>query len=580
VQVLRGHGVGLLIGVIAKADQLRTVEEFFELFKTPWEFYRPGQMYDVIISSVDEIPEVSAKLLLVCSPTGKSMDARLGAIALGKHQRAFLCHRDTRLPIYGQLTTFADGSKGIPYIAADCGTAGLRFNLSSFTVIRLGYDLFDEVQSLLSGGQPVEHAHIPTLDIHIGMLRNWILNEGIPLVEIPPVPAGHSFAVCLTHDIDFVGIRNHKFDHSMWGFVYRGTLGAARNLFRGRISASQLLKSWRAVASLPFVYAGWAKDFWEPFEWYLEVERGLPATYFLIPFKRRSGENVPGVRGFLRAAAYDVSDLPHWTEVLLNRGCELGVHGIDAWHSVEKGRNELARITAATNESKTGIRIHWLLRDANTPSVLERAGYTYDSTCGYNETVGYRAGTGQVFRPLCARTLLELPLHIQDGALFFAERLNLSELEAEKRCQTLIDHAGKHGGVLTVLWHDRSHGPERFWGDFYVRLVQALRSQDAWFDTAMHVADWFRKRREARFERVESKGVARTQVRYQGEKIDPPLKVRVHTPRAKDDAKSLEATGSEFTDISWNGESVNELEAQIAARFAPAPADFALSSLP
>jgi len=62
-------------------------------------------------------------------------------------------------------------------------------------VVRLGYDLFQEVQFLLSAGQPLEQASIPTLDIHIRMLRNWILSEGIPLLEIPPVPGGHSFAV-------------------------------------------------------------------------------------------------------------------------------------------------------------------------------------------------------------------------------------------------------------------------------------------------------------------------------------------------------------------------------------------------
>src|SRR5437764_12515160 len=103
------------------------------------------------------------------------------------------------------------------------------------------------------------------------MLRQWILEAGIPLIEIPPTPAGHSFLACLTHDIDFVGIRNHKFDHSMWGFLYRSTLGAIRNFLRQRISFRRLLASWGAAISLPFVYLGWKKDFWNPFEWYLRV---------------------------------------------------------------------------------------------------------------------------------------------------------------------------------------------------------------------------------------------------------------------------------------------------------------------
>jgi hypothetical protein len=565
-----------VIGVIPRTSQVRAVEEFFELFKTPWEIFRPGQPYDVVVSTADNVPEVNAKLLLVYGPAEKSIDAHLGISARGRHQHAVLSDKDGSLPIYGELLTFADGSKGSACLTANSEPAGFRVGSKNSVVMRLGYDLFDEVKFLLSAGQPVENAGVPALDIHIRMLREWILEAGIPLLEILPIPAGHDFSVCLTHDIDFVGIRNHKFDHSMWGFVYRATVGAIRNLFRGRLSGKRFLQSWRAVASLPFVFAGWAKDFWEPFEWYLEVEKGLPATYFLIPFKRRSGEKVPGADASFRATAYDIGDLSQWTMVLQDRGYELGVHGIDSWHSVEKGRDEIARCKAVTGKAETGIRMHWLLRDANTPSVLEHAGYAYDSTFGYNETVGYRAGTTQVFRPLGVQTLLELPLHIQDGALFYPKRLDLSEPQAEKRCQSLIDNATKFGGVLTVLWHDRSHGPERFWGDFYIKLVQTLKSRDTWFGSAAQVVEWFRKRREVRFERVDAQGGARTQLRYDGGKIDPPLKVRLYAPRRPHDRKSP-APRPEFSDISWNGQSADELEIQIA-RLAPTHADLALSS--
>ena len=560
-----------MIGVIPKPGQLEAVEEFFELFKTPWELHRPEGAYDVIIATVDEVPEVSTKLLLAYGSAEKDIDARFGIAARRRQQGAILSDHDTRLPIYSELLTFADGSNGISCATVSSEIAGVTVGSASLSVIRLGYDLFEEVQFLLSVGQPLEHAHIPTLEIHIRMLRRWILGAGISLLEIAPAPWHHSFVVCLTHDIDFVGMRNHRFDHSMWGFVYRATVGAVRNVVRGRLSLTRLFRSWLAAASLPFVYAGWARDFWEPFEWYLGVENGLPVTYFLIPFKRRPGENVPGFHASRRATAYDVNDLPHWTAVLLKRGCELGVHGIDAWHSAAKGREELAAIAAVTGESNIGIRMHWLLRDASTPSVLERSGYAFDSTFGYNETIGYRAGTGQVFCPLGARRLLELPLHIQDGALFFPQRLDLSERDAEQRCRALIDNANTFGGVLTILWHDRSHAPERFWGDFYVTLLQTLRMLDAWFGTATQVISWFRKRRSVRFERVGPPDSLRTHLQYEGEEIHPPLRIRVYVPRQRgnDDECSCAAT-AEYVDLPWNGTSADELELQKAAPFSTA----------
>ena len=473
-----------MIGVLCKPSQATVVEEFFELFKTPWEHWRPGRAYDAVIVTGDELPAIDASLVLV----------------------------------YGAAARIDSGGR----------------------IVRFGFDLFDEVERLLTTGQPLDLAHVPTLDLHIATLRTAMIDAGITFVEIPPVPAGHEFAVCLTHDIDFVGVRRHKFDHTMWGFVYRSTVGALTNWARRRITAQRLRETWRALLALPFVYLGWAKDFWSPFEWYLRVEDGLPSTYFLIPFKRRGGDRVPGRHPNRRGTAYDITDIPQWTRALEAAGCEIGVHGIDAWHSVEKGKEERARIAAVTGDTRVGNRTHWLLRDECSATVLEDAGYTYDSTEGYNETVGYRNGTTQVFRPAGARTLLELPLHIQDGALFYPGRLNLPEPSAWERCSAMIANASRFGGVLTILWHDRSHGPERFWGGFYVRLVETLRARGTWFGTATGIVRWFQTRRDVCFEEFETRDGAAIRLRGRGQSVEPPLTVRIHGPSA-------------VTDTPWNG---------------------------
>src|SRR5262249_52659473 len=146
----------------------------------------------------------------------------VAGISKGAPQRPVLV-RDSNSedPVYSELLplTASDGARAVLTVGAEA--AGLWIDQpSGGAMLRLGYDLFDEVRGLLREGQPVEYAHIPTLDLHIDLLRRWILRAGIPLVEIPPAPAGHDFIVCLTHDIDFIGIRRHVLDHSMWGFVY------------------------------------------------------------------------------------------------------------------------------------------------------------------------------------------------------------------------------------------------------------------------------------------------------------------------------------------------------------------------
>ena len=537
-----------MIGVIAQEHETNTVEEFFQLFKVPWEFYRSGASYDVILISGPAPDGVVAQLVLIYGSNAHSSDRQTGTIGLAKVDNAKLDWKGNQIPLYGQLLTFGAADQNIVCATAAAEVAAIELKPRNPRVIRLGFNLFEEIAFLLDAGQPVESALIPSLDLHIGLLRDLILASGVSIIEIPPMPTGHDFAVCLTHDIDFVGIRRHKFDHTMWGFLYRSTIGAMSNFIRGKTSFHRLLQCWKAAIKLPFVFLGWARDFWMPFEWYLDVEKNLSPTYFFIPFKRRQGENVTVSHADRRGCAYDITDIPDWVARLQAAGCEIGVHGIDAWHSIEKGREELNRVASIAGATGLGIRSHWLLRDGNTYGVLDKAGYSYDSTCGYNETPGYRSGTMQVFRPPGATELLELPLHIQDGALFFPGRQELSEAQAERQCTAFIESAEKRGGVLTVLWHDRSHGPERFWGEFYVELLRMLKRRKVWFGTAAEVIAWFRKRREISFKVIRgADDLHNVNLCGRRERVTPPFRVRIHTPGASGEEIKV-------VDIAWDGD--------------------------
>jgi hypothetical protein len=143
--------------------------------------------------------------------------------------------------------------------------------------------------------------------------------------------------------------------------------------------------------------------------------------------------------------------------------------------------------------------MHWLFFDSESAGKLDDAGFSYDSTVGYNETVGYRAGTTQAFRPFGTKRLLELPLHIMDTALFYPAYLHFSPEQAMMRIDAMVNDMIRFGGVLMVNWHDRSIAPERLWDDFYIELVEKLKSAGVWFCTATEAAQWFRRRREVTF---------------------------------------------------------------------------------
>ena len=371
-----------MIGVLCRPSQVKAVEEFFQLFKTPWEYYAEGYCYDVVISTVPGTQEITASLLLLYGRASIHPDGTIKTRQLSEMSNLSLIYRGSRVPIYREMLVFCEGQCFDECIATNFGPGGLKSLFEEKTVLRLGYDLFDEVEHLLSIGQPVANASIPTLDLHIQMLRDWIIEAGIGLLEIPPFPYGSPYSVCLTHDIDFIGIRRHRFDHTMWGFLYRSTVGTLRNYLKCRIPLSRLMRNWLAAMSLPFVYLRLAQDFWLPFKWYFPLEKDFPTTYFLIPFKNRPGDLLSVDHPRRRAAAYDITEIPEWTTALKREGCEIGVHGIDAWHDLEKGQEELKRISEVTGESHIGIRMHWLLRNENTTRLLEEAGCLEDFPAG------------------------------------------------------------------------------------------------------------------------------------------------------------------------------------------------------
>jgi hypothetical protein len=517
-----------MIGVVANGVEHSTVVEFFELFKTPWEFWRPGAQYDVLLCSNSRVPENDARLLLLYGSQEQAFERHRAIKTQSVRGLAFVSFRGEQFPIYGNCLLFDDQVNKVLLRKATNSAVAVSTVSGPQAVVRLGFDLFGEIHHLLTKGQPAGLAGIPTLDVHISLLRELIVSHGVTIIEIPPVPAGHHFIVSLTHDVDHPRVRQHICDHTMFGFLYRAFIGSAVDFCRGRRSLRQVATNWKAALSLPLVFAGIVKDFWNQLDRYLELERELTSTFFIIPTKGDAGVDSHGRTRTKRAARYALADIADDLEKLLSAKREIAVHGIDAWRDSAKGREERKQVQKITGTVETGVRMHWLYFDSQTPSALEKAGFSYDSTVGYNETIGYRAGTTQVFKHAEVDHLLELPLHIMDTALFYPSYMNLPNDRARAAMLALIENVTRSGGVLTINWHDRSLGPERLWGDAYLALLRDLRARRPWFATASQAVSWFRKRRAASFV-IQDGSSVRVRTATDPTTADlPPLTLRVY----------------------------------------------------
>lgn len=553
-----------MIGVIADTAEHGVICEFFELFKTPWEFYQNDRQYEVLLCAGDsQFDGNAAKLVLVYASGNLAFDTVERIENASRKRNRMLSYNGTRIPIYGNSLTFPEKGTGLLVDAETLQTAIHQHQSRRGVLTRIGYDLFDEVSTLLTAGQPTAYAGVPTLDLHIALLRDLIIASGISLVEVPPVPNGYRFIACLTHDVDHPSIVQHKWDHTAFGFLYRALFGSLGNFFRGRIPVQSLLTNWAAALKLPFAYLGFAKDFWADFEdRYRELEKECCSTFFVIPFKDSPGIDYQGITPKFRASRYNARDIAGTIGKIVAAGCEVGLHGIDAWTDSSKALEELKEIRRLTGISETGVRMHWLYYDQRSPVALEQAEAAYDSTIGYRETVGYRAGTTQVYKPLQVTRLLELPMHVMDTALFYPDYMGLDQWQATEVLRRLTDNVIHLGGCITINWHDRSLSPERLWYTCYRDLVQDLKNRGAWFATAGQAILWFRKRRSIVFE---TNGVEPNTVRIKatarGEDSVPGLRLRIYNPRGPLGVGSHDSEG--YRDVAFSESTDNRATCEV-----------------
>ncbi len=397
-------------------------------------------------------------------------------------------------------------------------------------------DIFKRIRELLNNGQA--HLHEPVCDILIDQLRQDIRRYAL-LIDIPPVPWNHTYLVALTHDVDVTSVKDCRFLTAGY---------ASYQCFRqGKfLSGLRLLGAWSGIGTDP-----WA--LFEPWK-HLEGNLGVSSTFFFVP-----KQNTPGIQGHqYRTVGYPVrKDI---LDDLTAHGWEVGVHGIDNWIDAGEGRREMAVI----GREHAGNRTHWLLFDKTSWALLDEAGYSYDSTFGYNDDAGFRAGTLQVYKPETAKTLLELPLHIQDIGLFGKscwapvengwERtpcLHLTMTAAGDYCDRVFACARQFGGVVTLLWHYENIAPPRDWSGLYKDLITRAKADGAWITNAANVVAWFRVRRQVSisYTRENDTVTIRTEGDLPGRSL-PSLTLRMHIPLNRQIRVNAEyCRQTEYTDI-------------------------------
>jgi len=159
---------------------------------------------------------------------------------------------------------------------------------------------------------------------------------------------------------------------------------------------------------------------------------------------------------------YDLND-PRVANVITwcrERGIELGVHpSYDTFESPTKLQQEVEHVRNVVGYKHIGGRQHYLRWCPRTWVEWEGCGLAYDSSVGYADHVGFRAGTCFPYFPWLLESdrqsaLLEIPLIVMDGTLIGYMKLDLEE--SLQIVQKLVRSCALVGGVFTLLWHNSS----------------------------------------------------------------------------------------------------------------------------
>jgi peptidoglycan/xylan/chitin deacetylase (PgdA/CDA1 family) len=319
------------------------------------------------------------------------------------------------------------------------------------------------------GGPRDEHNRFRAADSSLDPLDPPVERLRRRLGIEPPRWGGARFAVALTHDVD---------TPRKW--TRTGLLGAAARAkahFLGR-RFRPALREARGLAAAPLHRLRRTDPYWS-FDRILADERryGASSTFFVIADHAHELDGpVPESYARLRSRI---------VETVLDGGSEVGLHGSysapDEPGRIAAEKNALEQLAGPVR----GQRYHFLRLDPHRNfDDLESAGFTYDSTLGFSDAPGFRAGIAHPFRPWdlereAPRDIVEVPLAAMDVTLSAERYLNLSSRDAALRLGELLDWAAENGGGFSVLWHPEQYDAALLpgWDRLYRRFMDDVRAR-------------------------------------------------------------------------------------------------------
>lgn len=374
-----------------------------------------------------------------------------------------------------------EGVENLYVFNKDYYTPTIEFN-SSGIIINL--DLFSSAFFLVTRYE--ESVHNNEVDVHgRHLFTNSIIGEDLidlPLINMYAKEISSwiertygidiknrekNMGVVITHDIDMP--------------YYYLTLRAEMSKIVNSLWSKDKYKGLNDLKNYIFFLLGVGADPYDVFDYISKIqrERNVKSTWFILM------ENEWGLKK--RKYAKQI-------EKLISLGYEVALHlGCNSYSNLEKVIAEKEAVKRISGVESIGVRNHFLrFNMPETYKNYEELGFLYDSTLGYVDHEGFRAGICTPFKPFdindrCPINILELPLAVMDATLINYRKFEPSEML--RSIKSLVDKVYEVRGTIILLWHNHllsESFPE--FRNVYEESIDYLKGKNAKFYTCAELA--------------------------------------------------------------------------------------------
>jgi len=275
--------------------------------------------------------------------------------------------------------------------------------------------------------------HRPIVDELVGLVWNMLSSLDPALTRKPS-----RFEAIITHDVD---------DIAKWTSPTRFVRSTMGELIRHRNPFKTLRTLWQ-------VARGTAQDPYDTFDYIMTLseQNGLRSHFFFMVGGTSTHDQRYDILG---SAATKLID------TISKRGHQIGYHpSYNTNQTPALFCSEIATLRAISKQPVVSGRQHYLRFSVpDTWRIWSQNGMQWDTTLGFAETLGFRAGTCHPFPVFDCRSrqplpLVEIPLTMMEATCI--DYMKLSPTEMKSAIRVLIKVVQKYQGTMVVLWHNSS----------------------------------------------------------------------------------------------------------------------------